>query len=195
MTGRVTSLLFLSLFICDVIGQRYGGSNNARGGRKNNNGGAQEQRLREVYNWSQFDFNFPNANARQQAIQSGTFVSTNASAPASIEASGNRVFITLPRWKNGVPATLSTVPFPSDNPSPLLTPYPSWEMNRQGNCAGLTSVYRVKADECSRLWVLDTGTVNAFESADNICPFKVVAFDLRNDQIVHTFEFPAVSLY
>lgn len=150
--------------------------------------------LREVFQWSQMEFNFPTEKDRQEAIQNGNYVPVNASAPAGMEAAGSRVFITLPRWKNGVPATLSTVPFPPDNASPRLTPYPSWEFNRQGNCNGLTSVYRVKVDECNRLWALDTGTVDAFSNAQNICPFKVVTFDLNNDQVINTFIFPDVSI-
>ncbi|KAF4526882.1 hypothetical protein B566_EDAN013793 [Ephemera danica] len=149
-----------------------------------------QKQLQEVYNWAQFDFQYPNDVARQEAIESGSFIPVNSSAPASLEVYGNRVFISLPRWKNGVPATLSTVPFPSDTPSPLLSPYPDWEANRQGNCDGLTSVYRMQVDKCNRLWVLDTGTVNSFVNAENICPVQIVVFDLLTDEIIYRYRLP-----
>lgn len=39
-----------------------------------------------------------------------------------------------------------------------LIPYPSLQNNVAGDCAnGLSTVYRIKADKCGRLWVLDTG--------------------------------------
>lgn len=43
--------------------------------------------------------------------------------------------------------------------SPKLTPYPDWAFNREGNCDGVTTTYRVRVDECDRLWVLDSGTL------------------------------------
>lgn len=60
----------------------------------------------------------------------------------------------------GIPATLNYIPLDAPyDPSPKLIPYPSWQGNELGNCAsGLTTVYRVKADQCNRLWVLDVGT-------------------------------------
>jgi len=60
----------------------------------------------------------------------------------------------------GVPSTLNYIPLDvSSTQSPKLTPYPNWAYNREGNCDGLTTTYRVKADSCNRLWVLDSGTV------------------------------------
>lgn len=60
----------------------------------------------------------------------------------------------------GVPSTLNYIALDvSSNESPKLTPYPNWAYNREGNCDGLTTTYRVKADSCNRLWVLDSGTV------------------------------------
>jgi len=98
----------------------------------------------------------------------------------------------MPRWKKGVPATLTWVPFPSQSKSPLLNPYPNWELNREGNCNGLASVFRVMADECNRLWVLDTGLVNSFEMGQQICPPKVMAFDLKTDRVIFNMNIPQV---
>jgi hypothetical protein len=53
------------------------------------------------------------------------------------------VFVTIPRFKPGVPATLTTVA-QSENGRPLLTPYPDWSWHREGSCDGITSVFRVQ---------------------------------------------------
>lgn len=60
----------------------------------------------------------------------------------------------------GIPATLNYIPLDAPyDPSPKLTPYPSFKGNQLGDCEnGLTTVYRIKADKCDRLWVLDVGT-------------------------------------
>jgi hypothetical protein len=183
--------IFISLSQCQYYGNRGSYHNRDIFGPNRN---PEANGLREIYNWSQFDFNFPDDTTRQNAIRDGSFVPVNSSAPASIEVHGNRVFISLPRWKNGVPATLNTVPFPSQQSSPLLSPYPNWESNRQGNCEGLTSVYRMQVDNCNRLWVLDTGTVNSFARAENICPVQVVAYDLNTDRVIHRYRLPSVSI-
>lgn len=61
---------------------------------------------------------------------------------------------------SGIPATLNYISLDGPyQPSPKLNPYPSWAGNELGNCnSGLNTVYRIKADKCDRLWVLDTGT-------------------------------------
>lgn len=60
----------------------------------------------------------------------------------------------------GVPSTLNYVPLDNAyDASPKLVPYPNWSTNKEGNCYGLTTTYRVRVDECDRLWVLDSGTV------------------------------------
>lgn len=61
--------------------------------------------LRVAYQWKQVDFNYPNAAARANAIQSGAFVPENV-IPVGLEVYKQRLFMTLPRWKTGVPASL-----------------------------------------------------------------------------------------
>jgi hypothetical protein len=100
------------------------------------------------------------------------------------------VFIAVARWGSGVPATLNYVNFPSNNTSPLLIPYPNWELNTLGNCSGFTSVFRVMPDDCNRLWVIDSGLVGE----ENVCPPKVAAIDLSTDQIVYSLNIPQVCL-
>jgi Major royal jelly protein len=101
----------------------------------------------------------------------------------------------MPRWKRGVPATLAWVQFPNESKSPLLNPYPNLAFNTEGNCDGLTSVFRVMVDECDRLWVLDTGLVNTFEQAQQICPPKVMAFDLKTDALIYSLNIPQVRKF
>ena len=61
--------------------------------------------LRVAYHWKQVDFNYPSASARASAISSGTFIPENV-IPVGLEVYQNRLFLTLPRWKTGVPASL-----------------------------------------------------------------------------------------
>lgn len=61
--------------------------------------------LRVAYHWKQVDFNYPNAAARANAISLGAFIPENV-IPVGLEVYKTRLFLTLPRWKTGVPASL-----------------------------------------------------------------------------------------
>lgn len=112
-----------------------------------------------------------------------------------IEIAWNRIFISTPRLRAGVPATLSF--FPRKVPlgsSPQLQAYPSWDWHSAGkgeiNCTKLISVYRTRLDRCNRLWVVDAGVITSIDNFTPVCPPKVVVFDLRTDQLVRHVTFP-----
>lgn len=113
--------------------------------------------------------------------------------PLGIDVYGGRMFITTPRWKDGVPSSLSYLPYPPKERSPALRPYPNWSAHssvQQPNCAKLISVYRSSIDSCGRLWVIDSGIVNATVNLNQICPPKIVAFDLATDKMTVSFTLP-----
>lgn len=69
-----------------------------------------------------------------------------------------------------------------------MIPYPNWESNQLGNCAdGLNTVYRIKADSCNRLWVLDTGTIGIGNTTQNPCPYALNIFDLNTNQRIRRY--------
>ena len=59
-----------------------------------------------------------------------------------------------------------------------------------GNCEGFTSVFRIQVDDCMRLWVLDTGTVEILNKPKQICPPAIFIFDLNTDKLIHKYTFP-----
>lgn len=54
----------------------------------------------------------------------------------------------------------------------------------------MTSVFRVQVDECERLWVLDSGTVNLTTTPNQICPPAIFIFDLRTDRLLRRYQIP-----
>lgn len=67
-----------------------------------------------------------------------------------------------------------------------------WQSNAVGDCAnGLNTVYRIKADKCGRLWVLDTGTIGIGNTTQNVCPYTVNVFDLATNTRIRRYEFRA----
>lgn len=63
-----------------------------------------------VYGWKQVDFKFSSDQTRTRLINSGEFIPAN-NVIAGIKVMGHRVYLTVPRWQPGVPATLSYVDF------------------------------------------------------------------------------------
>ncbi|EDW06433.1 protein yellow [Drosophila mojavensis] len=146
-------------------------------------------KLQERYSWNQLDFAFPSERLKDQAIASGDYIPQNA-LPVGVEHFGNRLFVTVPRWRDGIPATLTYINMDrSLSGSPELIPYPDWRSNTAGDCANsITTAYRIKVDECARLWVLDTGTVGIGNTTTNPCPYAVNVFDLTTNTRIRRYE-------
>lgn len=114
--------------------------------------------------------------------------------PLGVDVFRNRIFLTLPRWKSGVPFSLGWLPYPPVEASPAVRAYPSFEAHSpvaQPDCYRLMSVYRLAIDECDRLWIIDAGVVNATILPNPVCPPKIVVIDLKTDQTLLTYEIPA----
>lgn len=106
----------------------------------------------------------------------------------------DRLFLSLPRSREGTPATLTWLPNdgrPSVNQP--LNPYPdwSWQQGHLDNCSGLVSVFRSRIDSCGRLWALDSGVLTPLDGNPvRACPPRLVAFDLRTNLAVRSVTFP-----
>lgn len=64
--------------------------------------------LRVAYEWREIDFEYRSVSDRNEAIESKAFVPANV-IPVGLEVYQTRLFITLPRWKQGVPASLAYI--------------------------------------------------------------------------------------
>lgn len=146
-----------------------------------------------LYKWKLVDFEFPSASHRKYALSSGKYVPANV-LPLGLEVWGSRLWVTIPAWRRGIPATLATLPRVGGFASPLLKPYPDWNFHRAfgntNNCSGLTSVFRVNADTCGRLWVLDSGQVDSQDDPKQLCPPSIVVFDLHTDELIARYRIP-----
>ncbi|XP_069674644.1 protein yellow-like [Periplaneta americana] len=147
-------------------------------------------KLQEKFNWKLLDYAYPDEQSRQHALRTGEFVPENG-IPVGIEIWKDKLFVTVPRWRKGIPSTLNYIPLHSDvyTKSPALIPYPDWSTNREGNCAGVTTTYRIKADACDRLWVLDSGTLGIENTTTQLCPYGILVFDLKTDRLIRRYDF------
>ncbi|XP_060802883.1 protein yellow-like [Amyelois transitella] len=150
---------------------------------------AKNKALGTLYRWKQIDFAYPSEDERQDAINFEEFIQLNV-ITLGVERWKDRIFISTPRWKKGVPATLSALPIHGEEESPLLEPYPSWDWHNAENCTGFTSVFRMAVDHCGIMWVLDSGQVEAFETPRRLCPPTLFAIDLETDNVIGKYPIP-----
>lgn len=97
-------------------------------------------------------------------------------------------FVSVPRWRANVPATLNRLA--SDGQGGIwLEPYPSWEMNTPGeHPLALHSVLGFEIDARDRMWILDQGKINSTAAAPG--SIKLVIWDIRNNSLVQAHIFP-----
>ncbi|VVC38830.1 Hypothetical protein CINCED_3A017841 [Cinara cedri] len=146
-------------------------------------------RLQEVFSWSQLDFVFPDQETREAAIASGEYIQAN-NMPLGLEVWRDKLFLTVPRWKAGVVSTLNYVTLGAGtekNRSPLLVPYPNYEMNqlpsRRNSYNRIINTVRVDVDECNRLWVIDMASANGTSYSEP----QLYVIDLITDQVIRQF--------
>lgn len=73
-----------------------------------------------------------------------------------------------------------------------MKPYPSWSAHRLSaeEPPEIVSPFRIRADKCGRLWVLDTGVAELLGTPKVISPTQVLVYDLHNDNLLRRFQFP-----
>ncbi|KAF7262847.1 hypothetical protein GWI33_003987 [Rhynchophorus ferrugineus] len=142
------------------------------------------------YRWKVLDFDYPTNYEREESILNKEYIPEN-NLPLGIEVYKDRIFLSMPKWKAGVPVTLAQLPRVPKEESPKLKPYPSWDWHSEKTCDVITSVFRMQADNCGRLWVLDSGKISiTTEEAKQHCPPKLLIFDLQTDKLLKKYIFP-----
>lgn len=84
-----------------------------------------------VYSWPSIDYTWPSDSVKEEYIQHGKFVVSN-NVPSGVRVFKDEVYVTVPRWFSGVPATLNKIVPPTSGKSALLQPFPSWENHTIG---------------------------------------------------------------
>lgn len=138
-----------------------------------------------TYEWNKLDFTWPDDSFKARFLDSSQFIPENTTI-SGVKVWRDRMYVTLPRWRRGVPATLASIPLPSagryQSTSPKLEPFPSWEMQHVGNCSALQNVKSVEIHPDGYMWVIDSGRVNTLsQHPDNRCPPKIIVFDLSSE--------------
>ncbi|XP_066588544.1 protein yellow-like [Prorops nasuta] len=145
-----------------------------------------EHSFKTIYSWKQIDFNFPNESIRNAYLASGGYIPEN-NMPLGLNVWQNKMFITVPRWRNGVPFNLNYFQLNESNSSPILSPYPDFESNNINSSDGIVSIFRVRIDACDRLWGIDTGVDDILGETAVLQPTRLVVIDLKTDKVIRRY--------
>ncbi|CAH2232402.1 protein yellow-like [Pararge aegeria] len=144
------------------------------------------------FQWKTIDFAWE-GNAREAALKSGAYIPEH-NMPTGIERWKDKLFVTIPRWKRGVPASLNYI-YLNGSQSQPLNPYPSWGeafVSKAACCISanstVVSTFRVHVDRCDRLWVVDNGVADMTRELRQVTPPAILVFDLNTDKLVHRYE-------
>ncbi|GAB1868497.1 Protein yellow [Camponotus japonicus] len=151
------------------------------------------EQFQVTFEWKSIDFQWPSEEVRKYAVLRGDYIASN-NFITTVKFWKDKMYLTIPRWKDGVPVTLgvtSAKPVDGDT-APLLDPFPTWDMQKLGDCSAFQLVHSIEIDPKGRMWVLDTGRSTALSKENKgDCPARLVILDLEdNGKIIRTYEFP-----
>ncbi|XP_076656180.1 dopaminechrome tautomerase [Halictus rubicundus] len=146
-----------------------------------------------IFQWNTIDVVWPNEEERQYAVAHDEYIPAN-NFIAGIKFWKGKMYLTIPRWKDGVPVTLGVTSATPVNKmtAPPLEAFPSWEMQKIGDCSAFQFVQSMEIDPMGRMWVIDSGRMSPLSvETKTTCPARLVILDLeKNGEILKTYEFP-----
>lgn len=143
-----------------------------------------------LHEWVVLDYDVPEAT-KQQWIANKTFIPEN-NCMTGIKHWKGSTYVTVPRWRPGVPSTLNKVI--GNGSQSLLQPYPSLWFNDLSNPEGVRYVQSMEIDTKGRMWIIDAGRLNIFSAnASEVVngPAFLVVLDMETLAMLRRFEFPA----
>uniref|UniRef100_A0A8D8MGP4 Protein yellow n=4 Tax=Cacopsylla melanoneura TaxID=428564 RepID=A0A8D8MGP4_9HEMI len=146
------------------------------------------------FRWKIIDFVFRDNRQRENLVRSNKFIPGN-NLPLGIAIWRNKIFVTFPKWKTGIPVTLASFNMDDPRESPILAPYPNWSYFDDSNCNSMISVFRLSVDKCNRLWVMDTGVTDIITSIQQLCPPKILVFDLTTNTLIRRYILPTAQVF
>ncbi|XP_023021017.1 L-dopachrome tautomerase yellow-g2 [Leptinotarsa decemlineata] len=141
----------------------------------------------DLIEWTGGQFDWPNEATKSIYKSSGRYIPKHIIATRA-QIFKDDIFVALPRYKPGVPVTLARIGLKQRGAEAILTPFPCWASQEEGDCNALQSVVDLYLDENNILWVLDTGVVNSLEQPLRRMPPRVIGINVLNGKKVKTLD-------
>lgn len=145
-----------------------------------------------VAEWVAVNYTWTDEHSYHNYVANGNFIVENCIlAGIKVDKNGLK-YVTVPRWRTGVPATLNTLEYTASGDY-LLKPYPDWDMQTVGTSGDLQNCQSMIIDGSNRMWVIEVGRLNFFDSdASTVVngPAGVWIIDLETGTIESKYYFP-----
>ncbi|KAK9891523.1 hypothetical protein WA026_014760 [Henosepilachna vigintioctopunctata] len=142
-----------------------------------------------LHQWQFLNYTWPNYFTYKHALENRHYIPEN-NAPTGMKIYGDRIFLSLPKFRPGIPVTLAYISLSNGTlkTNELLTPYPNWISNyNTEKCKGFQSVQSMEIDKQGQMWIIDGVRINK----ETNCPAKLTIIDLKkNGMIIHEYIFP-----
>ena len=144
--------------------------------------------------WSVLNYTWDKVHTYDNYINTKKFIPHNcALAGINVDKKGD-IYVTVPRWRSGVPATLNKLEMVPGSSEYTLTPFPSWDMQTEGKSGDLQSCQSMTIDSQNKMWVIETGRRNflspvAKDYVDGAAGVWII--DLATGQVLSKYYFPA----
>ncbi|KAF5295221.1 hypothetical protein FQR65_LT10505 [Abscondita terminalis] len=147
--------------------------------------------FRVTKQWKFINYTWPSEIKYANAVSSGLYIPENV-IMAGINYYDDYFYVTMPRMKNGVPATLGRfTALQGFTSAPLVEPFPSWDFNKIADCDALQNVQNLEIDPNGIMYILDGGhTHSLMQNPVKNCPAQLVMFNIKTHQTVKTHVFP-----
>jgi len=138
-----------------------------------------------LFHWSRLDWLFEDKKMEAEFYDREYW---KGAMPAGVKTDpdGN-FYVSVPRWAPGIPATVNKIEVV--NGKPILSAYPSWDMNEIGDPKALQSVLGWEIDENNRAWFLDQGHIEGAPCVDGAQ--KIVCWDMTSNSLVDSVKVPS----
>jgi hypothetical protein len=144
--------------------------------------------------WAVLNYTWDATHTHDEYVKTKKFIPQNcAMAGINVDKKGD-IYVTVPRWRSGVPATLNKLEKVPGSDEYSLTPYPSWDMQKEGKDGDLQSCQSMTIDSQGRMWVIETGRRNFLsptpsQYVDGAAGVWII--DMEKNIVLSKYYFPA----
>ena len=150
----------------------------------------------QLYDWFALDYQWNVQHTKDDYANCATEKkcykpANNIPTGIKVDKHGN-IYVTVPRWLEGVPSTLNRVGANITDYG-ILIPWPSWEIQTIGDANSLQNVQSMAITNNGSMWVIEVGRRNFFSDDPNAVVNGqpgVWIIDISTQEIISKYYFP-----
>lgn len=139
------------------------------------------------------DYLWDSNHTRALYEESGEFVVCNNIITGIKVDSNGDMYVAVPRWMSGVPASLNKLVQNPLGSGYVLSPWPSWEFNQINQTGSLQYAQSFIIDSNNLMWIPEVGRTNFYDanpSLETSGPAGIFVVNITSGEVVLNYYFP-----